>query len=406
LLANQLFWNIILPLLLVLAISCLSSAMIVRIVDPLVPEIARDLLSEPGTVALLASAFAFPYALGQPILGPLGDALGKARIIKWCLAILAAALLLAAIAPTVETLFIARILGGLAAGGTIPLAIATVGDRFPMAERQVALSQLLMAMLIGQMIGVIGSGLIGSIVSWRWVLALAALMVAASFVLAVVALEPRPNAERKPFSIASMRQGYALVFANPRAKVCYAAVFIEGVCIFGLLPYMAVLLEARGAGGIREAGFILAGMGLGGVLFGVLVRPMLTVLRGQMNLIRAGGMVAGAGLAAYAFCTTWPPAAAAFVVTGLGFYMIHNSLQTQATELAPDARGAAVALHAFFFFLGQAFGPILYRMGFATAGQLSPVPILIAAIILFGLGFALARLLARPLPVVATTPQF
>jgi predicted MFS family arabinose efflux permease len=395
-----------LPLLLVLAISCLSSAMIVRIVDPLVPEIARDLLSEPGTVALLASAFAFPYALGQPILGPLGDALGKARIIKWCLAILAAALLLAAIAPTVETLFIARILGGLAAGGTIPLAIATVGDRFPMAERQVALSQLLMAMLIGQMIGVIGSGLIGSIVSWRWVLALAALMVAASFVLAVVALEPRPNAERKPFSIASMRQGYALVFANPRAKVCYAAVFIEGVCIFGLLPYMAVLLEARGAGGIREAGFILAGMGLGGVLFGVLVRPMLTVLRGQMNLIRAGGMVAGAGLAAYAFCTTWPPAAAAFVVTGLGFYMIHNSLQTQATELAPDARGAAVALHAFFFFLGQAFGPILYRMGFATAGQLSPVPILIAAIILFGLGFALARLLARPLPVVATTPQF
>ena len=218
-----------LHLLLVLAASCLTSAMIVRIVDPLVPEIARDLASNPGTVALLASAFAFPYALGQPILGPLGDALGKARIIKWCVGSLAAALALSAIAPTIETLFVARVLAGLAAGGTIPLAIATVGDRFPLAERQVALSRLLMAMLVGQLIGVIGSGLIGSVVHWRWVMGIACILVVASFALSVFALEGRSAAERKPFSIAGMRAGYALVFANPRAKVCYAAVFIEGV---------------------------------------------------------------------------------------------------------------------------------------------------------------------------------
>jgi hypothetical protein len=148
--------------------SCLAGALIVRIVDPLVPQIARDLLADPHTVALLATSFAFPYALGQPILGPLGDALGKARIIKWCLAALAVALALSAIAPSVETLFIARLLAGLAAGGTIPLAIAMVGDRIPITERQVALSQLLMAMLVGQMVGVIGSGLISSVVSWRW----------------------------------------------------------------------------------------------------------------------------------------------------------------------------------------------------------------------------------------------
>ena len=373
--------------------------MIVRIVDPLVPEIARDLASQPGTVALLASAFAFPYALGQPILGPLGDALGKARIIKWCLASLAVALALSAIAPTIETLFVARVLAGLAAGGTIPLAIATVGDRFPMAERQVALSRLLMAMLAGQLIGVIGSGLIGSIVSWRWVMALACVLVIASFALAVYALEARPAAERKPFSIAGMRAGYARVFANPRAKVCYSAVFIEGVCIFGLLPYLAVLLEARGAGGIREAGFVMAGMGLGGILFGILVKPMLKVLGGQLNLIRAGGVAAGTGLLGYTIGGTWPPEAAAFMLTGLGFYMIHNSLQTQATELAPDARGAAVALHAFFFFFGQACGPVLYRLGFEAAGQLSPLPITLAAFVMAILGFIVAPLLARPLAV-------
>ncbi len=371
--------------------------MIVRIADPLVPEIARDLASNPGTVALLATAFAFPYALGQPILGPLGDALGKARIIKWCLGSLVAALALSAVAPTIETLFAARIFAGLAAGGTIPLAIATVGDRFPIAERQVALSRLLMAMLVGQLIGVIGSGLIGSIVHWRWVMGIACILVAASFTLSIFALEGRPAVERKPFSIAGMRAGYAQVFANPRAKVCYAAVFIEGVCIFGLLPYLAVLLEARGAGGIREAGFVLAGLGLGGIIFGIFVSAMLKVLGGQMNLIRAGGLAAGLGLLIYSFAGTWPPEAAAFVLTGLGFYMIHNSLQTQATELAPDARGAAVALHAFFFFFGQACGPVLYRLGFEAAGQLSPLPVMLAAAVMAILGFVVARLLARPL---------
>ena len=388
------------PLLVVLAVSCLASALIVRIVDPLVPQIARDLLADPHTVALLATSFAFPYALGQPILGPLGDALGKARIIKWCLAALAVALALSAIAPSVETLFIARLLAGLAAGGTIPLAIAMVGDRIPITERQVALSQLLMAMLVGQMVGVIGSGLIGSVVSWRWVMAIGCVLVVASLILSVIWLEARHDAERKPFSIDGMRQGYAQVFANPRAKVCYGAVFVEGVSIFGLLPYLAVLLEARGIGGMREAGMVLAGMGAGGVLFGVLVRPMLRLLKGQMNLIRAGGVVAGLGLAGYAFAGSWPLEAAAFVLTGLGFYTIHNSLQTQATELAPGARGAAVALHAFFFFFGQACGPVLYQFGFASAGLLSPLPILIGGSVMAVLGFVVASQLSRPLAAI------
>lgn len=386
------------PLLFVLAASCLASALIVRIVDPLVPQIARDLVADPHKVALLASAFAFPYALGQPILGPLGDALGKARVIKWCLAALSVAMALSTIAPTIDTLFAARLLAGLAAGGTIPLAIAMIGDRFAINERQVALSQLLMAMLSGQMIGVIGSGLIGSLVDWRWVMALGTVVVVASLILSVTSLEGRPNAERKAFSIAGMRHGYARVFANPRAKVCYGAVFVEGVCIFGLMPYLAVLLEARGAGGIREAGFVIAGMMVGGILFTVTVKAMLRILHGQMNLIRAGGLAAGLGLAAYSFAGQWPLEALAFGLTGVGFYMIHNSLQTQATELAPEARGAAVALHAFFFFLGQACGPILYQLGFTTFGQLSPVPMLMTGTAMAVLGFVAARMLARPLP--------
>ena len=64
---------------------------------------------------------------------------------------------------------------------------------------------------------------------------------------------------------------------------------------------------------------------------------------------------------------------AAFVALGLGFYMIHNSLQTLATELAPTARGSAVSLHAFFFFVGIALGPPVIGLGLHTIGDTATI---------------------------------
>jgi predicted MFS family arabinose efflux permease len=368
------------------------------VTDPLVPEIARDLSSMPATVALLGTAFALPYALGQPILGPLGDALGKARIMKWCMGLLAAAVFLAALAPNLEMLFAARILAGLAGGGTFPLAIAICGDRFPIAERQVALSRILMAALTGQLVGSIGSGIIASYIGWRGAVAFSGVVTVAAFLLLQAKLVPRPDAVRRQISLASMRASYRTVFANPRAAVCYGAVFVEGICIFGLLPYLAVLLEQSGQGSIKEAGFVLAGLGLGGLVFGLLVKRLLHHLGGQMNMIRAGGVVAALGLAGYALNARWPAQMASFVAIGLGLYMIHNSLQTQATELAPGERGAAVSLHAFFFFLGHAAGPVLYRFGIQNFGAKASA--LLAGSVMAVLGFVVAELLARRKPTV------
>src|SRR6187402_2615518 len=123
-------------LLAILATSCFVSSMSMRIIDPVVPDISRDLGVDAAAVAMLASFYAFPYALAQPILGAFGDAFGKARIIKLALAVLAFCLAASAVSPTLGTLALARLIGGAAAGGIIPLAFAIVGDRFPMSERQ------------------------------------------------------------------------------------------------------------------------------------------------------------------------------------------------------------------------------------------------------------------------------
>ena len=380
-------------LLLILAFAGFCSALSVRLLDPLIPAIAREFSADVSTVALLATAFSFPYALGQPVLGPLGDALGKASIIKICVVVLALALLACALAPTLETLFAARIICGLASGGIIPLSFAMIGDRFAYTERQVALSRVLAALLGGGIAGGIVSGVIGEYSGWRTVVAIVTIATAIAAVATFYFLKPRAGVVRAPLTFANVRAGYVKVFANPLSIVCYGAVFVEGVAIFGILPYLAVILEQRGAGSLKEAGFVIGGFGLGGILFTILVPHMLRHL-GFGNMIRAGGVVCGLALVGVALSMAWTAEAAAFIVVGLGFYMIHNSLQTQATELAPEARGAAVALHAFFFFLGHAVGPVLFGIGLRTVG--AAPSIFLSALAMGLLGFWIAAAFNRP----------
>ncbi|MFV0295384.1 MAG: MFS transporter [Hyphomicrobiaceae bacterium] len=376
------------PLLLLLALAAFSSSLSVRILDPIVPELARDLGTQVTTVALLASAFAFPCALGQPILGPLGDAFGKARMIKVCLALLTVGGIAATLAPNIEFLFAARILSGFASGGIIPMCFATVGDRFEIQDRQVALSRILSAILTGQLSGAIGAGLIASETSWRVVILLTAVTSLIALGLAWRGLRPQGGAKRAGFTFETMLANYGRVFANPGAVVCYGAVFIEGMAIFGILPYLAAMLEENHTGSIREAGFIISGMAAGGILYTFAVKLLLRRIT-YLTMIRLGGLVTATGFGVLAAFLTWPPKAAAFVLIGFGFYMIHNSIQTQVTELAPEARGAAMGLHAFSYFLGQAMGPVLYGFGLKNAGQVETIGV--AAIVMLLLGLATAE---------------
>jgi predicted MFS family arabinose efflux permease len=61
-------------------------------------------------------------------------------------------------------------------------------------------------------------------------------------------------------------------------------------------------------------------------------------------------------LVTLAFAPSWPWAVAGSLGAGLGFYMLHNTLQVNATQMAPQRRGAAVSAFAACFFLGQSVG--------------------------------------------------
>jgi predicted MFS family arabinose efflux permease len=70
--------------------------------------------------------------------------------------------------------------------------------------------------------------------------------------------------------------------------------------------------------------------------------------------------------------------------TGLAFYMLHNSLQTEATELAPSARGSAVALFACGLFGGQGIGPLLFGPLMHTIGPRISLLAIAAGLVVLG----------------------
>nr|WP_281411495.1 MFS transporter [Enterovirga sp. DB1703] len=349
-----------------MSLSGFASTFAMRFVDPMVGEISRDLARPAHDVALLASAFALPYALVQPILGPVGDALGKERIIKICLLVLAVSLGLASLMPDLDTLLALRILSGAAGGGIIPLVLAAIGDRVPMAERQVAISRFLLFSISGQLLGGSLSGVLTAAIGWRGVFALAGFLGAAATVAAFVGLRHARPASGT-FSVRVAVRRYGAILAMPRARALFAFVFVEGGIIFGVQPYLAPLLDERGLGGAPEAGIMIACFAAGGMLYTLSVRALLRVLGVRRMLMTAGAFGAGPFLV-IAAGPGWPLQAAAMLLLGVGFYMLHNSYQTQVTELTAEARASAVSLHAFSYFTGQAIGAPVIGAGLVAAG--------------------------------------
>ncbi|PZR94286.1 MAG: MFS transporter [Stutzerimonas stutzeri] len=378
-------------LILVLGACGFASTFTMRLLDPLVPTLAAEFGRSIAQVAAIATAFSFAYAVGQPFLGPIADSLGKLKTIATCLGVLALLSLAAGFASSFEILTGVRMIAGVAAGGVIPVAMAAIGDRAPMAERQIMLGRFLVLMIIGQMAGAACSGLIAEHIGWRSVFVMAGAIAAIAGILVLVVLKPRPNALRAPLSFSGALANYGAVFSNPRSKLLYGLVVVEGSLIFGMPPYIAAILHERAGVGPSQAGLVIAGTGLGGIVYGVLTRVLVERL-GPARMTLAGGILMGAAFALFALPSLpWWSAIAIFTLNGFGFFLMHGTFQAQATELAPTARGSAVALFACALFCGHALGPVLMGAALHLFGTGGAILVFAAGITL--LGVAVPRIL-------------
>lgn len=339
-----------------LGLAGFSSAFSMRAVEPTLPLIAADLTVSLQQVALLASAFALPYAATQLVFGPVADAMGKVRVMRVTLAMLSLSLVACALAPTHTTLFVARVVSGCWAGGIIPVSFALVGDRFAFDERPAALGRILTFIVLGQLSGAATAGVLATHFGWRSVFWLSVILTAAAGIGMMLFVQE--TARRGRASLTQSLQRYRIVLDNPVSMRLFIIVAIEGALIFGCFPFVAAHFMEKGFAGALEAGIALGCFGLGGIAYTVSVGG-LTRRFGLAAMGGAGALMAGLSFVGIAETGWLPGLLVLFAAAGFGFYMLHNMIQILATELVPSARGSAVALYATSFWSGQAAGAVI-----------------------------------------------
>jgi YNFM family putative membrane transporter len=375
----------------VLGACAFASGFGIRIVDPMVPLLSLEFGVSLGATSLLVTAFAVSYALGQPVLGPLGDSIGKTRLILLCGAIVSLLLLVCALSPGFVPLALARGISGFAAGGIIPLAIAALSDSVSAAERQVALGRFLVASILGQMLGAAASGLVSELFGWRAVFLLTALLMTGATAVAFRSLPAEPPVHRSP-DRGSLFGQHARILSRHGAARLFGLVFIGAVAAYGIFPFVAAILAERSGTGAYEAGLVLGGFGLGGVLYALTVRKVIALL-GPTRMSWIGGIGSGVALGLFALPLPWAMNVVSFTALGFCYFMLHNKFQTHATELAPGASGSAIALFAFCVFSAQGFGPLLVGGALAVM-PVAPVLVLLGLVIA-AVGLFAPLLLAR-----------
>jgi predicted MFS family arabinose efflux permease len=239
--------------------------------------------------------------------------------------------------------------------------MAYVGDVTPYERRQTILGRYLTGQILGQLSGQAAGGVLGDLLGWRNVFfALAGVFALATAGL-VFELITNP-ATRKPGHPNETTRGfvadYAAVLSGAFARIVILVAFIENILVWGAFAYIGAFLRQRFGLSFTLIGLSVGCFGIGGLIYAAMVR--LFVLRlGQVRLAIAGGFVIALGYVVLCLAPAWWLAPLSTIAIGLGFYMLHNTMQTNATQMTPEARGTAVALFSSALYIGQTAGVAL-----------------------------------------------
>ena len=378
-----------------LALASFAAQAMVRSTDSLLPQIAADLRVSVGSTSIVVTAYLLAHGSVQLVIGPIGDRFGKYRCVAIAAAIATVMVALCGLAPSLPLLVAARLGSGLATGWIIPFALAFVGDVIPYERRQQVIGRFLSGQILGQMFGQAAGGVLGDYFGWRNVFFILAGILATATVGLFYELWRNPITHAGHASAQPGRgfvADYSSVLRSSWARTVIVIAFIESAAMFGAYTYVGADLHLRFGVSFALVGLVVGAFAVGGLIYSLAVKLLVGRL-GQMGLAAIGGALLAAAFVVLAVEPVAWLAPLATVSIGLGFYMLHNTLQTNATQMTPQARGTAVAVFSSALYLGQTAG---VAAGGVIFDRYTAVPVfLTAAAVLLALGLWFSRRLAQ-----------
>ncbi|MDK2931647.1 MAG: transporter, family, multidrug resistance protein [Bacillota bacterium] len=373
---------------------------------PVLPRVRSALHLTQAQTGLFITAFSIPAGLAIMFVGALSDRIGRKQVMAPSLVVYGAGGIMAALAALLVQrpywlILAARVIQGVGAAGTGPIATAVAGDMFQSQERTRAVGILEASNGFGKVMSpVLGAG--AALVAW-WAPFLLFAVLAFPAAVGVWALCPEPV--RRGRQETGMRTYFADLCRVFREKgwslaACYAAGAVVLLVLFGVLFYVSDALEERyRIGGLMKGVMIAAPifvMSATSLLAGLFLEKHVALLK-TAAVTGLALVAASIGLLAFRSGLAWLGALTA--VMGLGSGLVLPSLNTMVTSAAGgQMRGMVTSVYGAVRFLGVAAGPPVFGliMDSRRISVFVPAAVAAGAAALFVL-FALdQRLLAPP----------
>ncbi len=151
----------------VLCLGVASFSLLQSMVNPVLPTIEAALDTDQATVTWVLTAYLLSASVFTPIIGRVGDKVGKERMLVAALAALAVGSLLAAMATSIGVLILARVVQGVG-GGVLPLTFGIIRDEFPRDKVAGAVGTAAALLAVGGGVGLVIAGPVVDALSYHW----------------------------------------------------------------------------------------------------------------------------------------------------------------------------------------------------------------------------------------------
>lgn len=355
-------WFVLATLSSIPLIMVLGNSMLI----PVLPTVRSLYHLSSFQVSLLITLFSISAAIVIPIAGVLADRIGRKKVIFYSLIIYGIGGLLAGIFSIFKMgfwfLLGSRILQGIGAAGTAPIAMVLVGDLYQKQQRSKALGVIEAANAMGKVLSPILGSLIAMITWYAMFFAFPALCVPAA--VAVWFLIKEPAAKKEPPPLKEYLSHIKRIFKLQGKWL--SVVFLAGAfslfTMFGVLFHLSDTLENT---------FRIDGM-IRGLILAIPLLALCTVayftgswiknkVRLMKHLIVIGLILMSASVALLPWTKGIVWMVAAMFVTGFGAGLILPCLNTLITSaVSLQQRGIITSLYGSIRFFGVAFGPPVF----------------------------------------------
>jgi MFS transporter, YNFM family, putative membrane transport protein len=349
---------------------------------PLIPIIQQEFNVSSVTATWITSTFAFAYAFGFLIFGPLCERFGCKVLLVPGLSMLALITVAVGASPSFEILVKFRILQGFVAATFAPIALVYVSEVLPASTRATGIACVSTGFLLAGIFGQVYSSIVILNFGWRWIFWFLAIAYAvAAFTIAY--RFPDNVSKKSTKSIFNIYKNMIFLLKESHLIAAYAAALVVLLSFVSMYSGLESYLVSRYE--ISQSNLLLIRIaGIPGMLLAPFSSSFIKQW-GSKNVVIAGLVLASVGLGLEAISSQLFILVLSSTIFVAGISVTMPSLIALISSIATGASGSALALYTFVLFLGASFGPlvtnVLHPLGFSSLCTILAFFLLIAAIV-------------------------